>query len=91
MTKLHLLGSLSESALQRGDGDENLRNTNEDVRSGNDPDVDRSWVEETASVLTGGWYVVVARGQETIRYLRTRHSVAWSIDRSVQHVERRRK
>ena len=50
---LHLLESLCESALQQSDGGEDLQNANKDARSCNDPDVDRSWVGEAASVLTG--------------------------------------
>ena len=53
--RLHLLGSLGESVLQRCDGGEDLGNTDEDVRSGNDPDVDWSRVGEPISGLTLGW------------------------------------
>jgi len=60
--RLHLLGSLGESVLQRCDGSEDLGNTDEDVRSRNDPNVDRGRVGETIRGLTLGWQVVVARG-----------------------------
>lgn len=59
--RLHLLGSLGESVLQRRDGSEDLGNTDEDVRSRNDPNVDRSGVGETVSSLARGRLVVVAR------------------------------
>jgi len=59
--RLHLLGSLGESVFQRGDGSEDLGDTDEDVRSGNDPNVDRSGVGETIGILTRGGLVIVAR------------------------------
>jgi len=53
--RLHLLGSLGESVLQRCDGGEDLGDTHEDIRSSNDPNVDRGRVGETISGLTLGW------------------------------------
>ena len=59
--RFHLLGSLGESVLQRGDGSEDLGDTDEDVRSRNDPNVYWSGVGETVSILACGRLVVVAR------------------------------
>lgn len=59
--RLHLLGSLGERVLQRGDGSEDLGDPDEDVRSGNDPNVDRSRVREPIRILTLGRQVIVTR------------------------------
>jgi len=59
--RLHLLGSLGESVLQRSDRSEDLGNTDEDIRSRNDPNVDRSGVREAICIHTRRRLVIVAR------------------------------
>jgi len=59
--RLHLLRSLGESVLQRGDGSKDLSNTDEDVGSNDDPNIDRSRVGEAVGILTRGWLVIMTR------------------------------
>jgi len=57
----HLPGSLGESVLHRRDGGQDLGDTNEDMRSNDDPNIDRSRVGEAVGILTRGWLVIMTR------------------------------